>query len=716
MKSEYKVSELVGLIGKNKQAIHRIAKRENWKSCTMKNPKGGGACKHYLVSSMDDEMIAKISAAEAGNVPAASNNIGGAVEMKKDQLKKALAKADLLRHYVAHMKKAGWGKKDAARKKFMDAYNSGLAYPKLFDTLGELSWKTLEQWKRQLRSKSDAFELADRRGYWKRGMRVLSEEQKKILLRLALHPNRPRLSEVIRRARAVMETAGINNGFSDATYRRFLVHWKEHNYHIWVFSRQGAKAWNDKCAYYIERDYNLINTGDILVADGHTLNFEIINPWTGKPKRMILILWVDMKSSFPLGWEIMPTENTQAIAAALRRAVLRLGKYPKVLYLDNGKAFTARFFNGANLDQEGFAGLFRRLGCKTIFAWPYHGQSKTVERFFGTFAELERWAPTYIGASIEKKPPRLMRGEKLHRRAYDKLTGGQCVTLEQAHRAIAAWFDEYVKRPQRGHLNGQRPLDVFLEGKGPGVDKSKLIFLMMDQQVRRVRRNGIHLFGRNYYHPELHGRKHPVSIKYDLQDLSFIYVFGQDGDFLCEAAPVDRVHPAATVLGTEKDRARLHAHIQLKKAQEKEAAVSTRAFVEEEVIPEHRRQLKAIGFNGAPQPLEEKSRRPPAEMTAEEEERIWAEAKAIEVIDVKADELRRQLDEMDEGDRYEKLLELDAQGQLLTKQWQAFMTYFETTYEYERHKDYFEEKRAELAFIYQVGSDAERSEAADHDR
>ena len=75
------------------------------------------------------------------------------------------------------------------------------------------------------------------------------------------------------------------------------------------------------------------------------------------------------------------------------------------MYLDNGRAFRARFFRGVDLEQSGFEGLFARLGIKTIFAWPYHGQSKTVERFFGSFAELERLSPTYTGTSIEHKPP-----------------------------------------------------------------------------------------------------------------------------------------------------------------------------------------------------------------------------------------------------------------------------------------------------------------------
>ena len=130
--------------------------------------------------------------------------------------------------------------------------------------------------------------------------------------------------------RVIMKTYGIEDNLSDKTFRRFLDDWISTHYDVWIFNREGAKAWNDKVAFYIERDINLLKVGDILVADGHTLNFEIINPYNGKPKRMVMILWYDMKSNFPLGWEIMPTENIKAIASALRRAILRLGKYPQI--------------------------------------------------------------------------------------------------------------------------------------------------------------------------------------------------------------------------------------------------------------------------------------------------------------------------------------------------------------------------------------------------
>jgi putative transposase len=472
-------------------------------------------------------------------------------------------------------------------------------------------------------------------------------------------------------------------------YRRWLDHWTAANFDVWTWSRSGGKALNDCVSFYIERDYSKIGVGDILVADGHVLNFEVIHPWTGKPKRMPLILWMDMKSSYPLGWEIMPTENTAAISSALRHAIIRLGKLPLLAYLDNGRAFKARFFSGTDFDQAGFAGLYERLGMKTIHAWPYHGQSKTVERFFGTFAELERWCPTYTGTSIENKPPRMNRGERLHRAIWDKQFGNYALTIEEAHLAIGTWFDEYVRRPQSAssHLAGATPLEVFSAGAGPGVDRAILNHLMMAVEVRTIQRNGVALFGRNYYHPALYGRRHPVTVRYDLQDPTSVLVYDQDGAYLCEAATMPKVHPAAELLGDERDAAELRSQIELKRHLEKTTTLSARRFAREEVIPAYQQQLAAAGIGGnvIALPGAQTSNLTP-QTAAEIEERA-------ERITVDPDAIWEKLPGLADPDRYEEDLRLEAEGRELPPDEKTFMRFFEDSEYYESHKEYFQDRR-----------------------
>lgn len=728
------------------QAIHKRAAKERWPH--VQTVGRGGAQRRYILSELPDdirilynkEQLTESIPAQLPAVrqPSAIVRRQAPEVIAPAQRDKALARYDLLRLYTERIKSAPYGKKTVVRDDFMRAYNTGLLYPALFQTLGLVSWKTIEAWKLDCKSaRNDAFVLVDNRGAWRRGATSIEPAHERILLQCLLHPHQPRIAEAIRTAREIMHARGIENGFSDATYRRWICEWRERNHHIWTYTREGWKAWNDTCALSGERDYDAIEVGDLVVADGHVLNFEIINPWTGKPKRMTLLQWIDMKSTYPLGWQIMPTENTQAIAAAMRWSILRLGKIPKLAYIDNGKAFGARFFEGRDLEHDHFSGLFERLGMQVIHARPYRGQSKTIERFFGTFSELERFAPTFTGTSIATKPPGMMRGEKLHRRLREQMIGGG-ITLEQAHIAIADWFDTYARRPQQdGHLKGIAPIEIFEAGRGPGVDRALLDDLMMSTEIKSIRRSAISFMGRQYYHRELHGRTHRVLIHYDFQDPSFIRVSELDGTPICTAEPYEKLHPAAGYLGTEEDVARLARHCEEHRHQEKEASALASRFLRDEVLPAHRAQMDRIGLG--PQPVAAKQRPvlvtgtparraiPETTISDEQWQQIQADAENPDVYEITAETacdieqaaaeaadnciedgvaLRARLESLSEPERYEALLEIEARGILLGDRWRDYMRYFEHTTLYLNDPEHYENLRGLLAVQWQTESPA----------
>ena len=72
---------------------------------------------------------------------------------------------------------------------------------------------------------------------------------------------------------------------ADITFRRYAKWFKDNNYDKWILARDGEKALSDKVEPYIKRDASLLEVGDVLVADGHKLAFQVINPFTGKPCR-----------------------------------------------------------------------------------------------------------------------------------------------------------------------------------------------------------------------------------------------------------------------------------------------------------------------------------------------------------------------------------------------------------------------------------------------
>lgn len=609
VKDAYTSAELASVLVLTERAIQLRAKRESWPS----QPRAGrGGGKAFLLATLPEDVRAAIAvtqakAAHASDLSSASAPGASAVpELDARRRAKALAKADLVRLYLDWQRRHG--ATVLAKDDFVGAYRAG-AWPELLRELGAaVSWKSLERWKLAQSREGTALVLADRRGLAHRGVSMLSDAHREVLLFTALHANNPKISYAIKEAERLCKARGIEPIPSQATMRRFLGRYIAESHQLWTMVREGTKAWNDKCAWSIRRDWSLLEVGDVVIADGHVLNFESLNPATGKSCRMTLLLWFDGASNYPLGWEVMATENTQCIASAFRRACITLGKIPKVPYLDNGKAFRARFFESVSDFNQcgivslmesagarvGTSGLFEELGINPVHAKPYHGQSKPIERFFGTLHELESWVPSYVGNCIDAKPARTKRGEDLHRQAYERM-GGRPLTLDETHKALAMWFDEYVRTPSRAaHLNGRTPLEVFSQGVGPGVDLARLDLLMLFKEVKGISKHGVSLRGRHYFHPMLSDRRHKCLVRFDPQALDSVLVYDLDGKFLCEARDMGAEHPMANILGTQEQRETLQEKLAFQKEQKGLVSASAREMLKRVVLPETNRRMEAL--------------------------------------------------------------------------------------------------------------------------
>lgn len=690
--------EIAEAKGVTERTVRRRAAKEGWKIITV-NKNGA---KKIAPASLPDDIRAAVAKRQLRNTRLGATgderNVSilykgiarpvptavGSPELTEQQNRIALAWADLLRLYMSEKKRARSQKESVveAAKTFIEGYNTGLILPTIFAILGKVSWKTAEAKLKKFKAGYDYTVLAPRWGN-RRGQRKVTGEEFNTALSFALHPNRLRMNQVIRMTRMALRKRQISSPSHEATIRRALEDWRDLHYDQWVFCREGEKALNDKCLPYIERDIGLLDVGEVLVADGHMLNFQCLNPYTGKPCRAALLMWYDWASCYPVGWEIMPTENVQAVAAGLRRAILTLGKMPTVAYLDNGKAFKAKVFTSKDVDFEdaGFYGMFARLGIETTFAWPYNAQSKTVERFFGTFNELERLMPTYTGASIQDKPAHMLRNEKLHKKMHEKKYGGWVPTVEEAGRIIAGWIEEYAQRPHRG-LKGLCPGEVLEAGKGPGIDEGALRFLMMSMESKPVHRNGIHFLGRNYYDDALYGYKKRAMIRYDLEDLSKVYVYDRTGErCLCEACAIDPVHPMAKLTGQKEDLALVKRGIEHKRGLKKATEKIARAYVEDAPVLVPIPSLPSLHPGAA---RKDKI----VSLPRAEAERIEAEAAKMTVLELKDKDPDPIY--MTEPDRYEAYLERECRGDELSLDEMQFMRYFEKTSLYRQLKERFE--------------------------
>lgn len=319
--------------------------------------------------------------------------------------------------------------------------------------------------------------------------------------------------------------------------------------------REGESALKEKVLPYIERDISKIKPGQILVADGHKLSCLVVNPFTGKPSRATLVGFLDWKSGYLAGYEIMLTENTQCIASALRSSIINMDMIPEIVYQDNGKAFRAKYFSETTpFCESGFNGIYENLGIKAVYARPYNARAKVIERFFLEFQEeFEKLLPTYTGSNIANKPAHIKRNEKFHSELYEKVNQGYVPTITELMKLIDCWLNYRHSQPCPNDKT-RSIKEVFESRERQGIDKNTLDDLMMAYEVKSIHRNGIRFLNANYYNNALYGLRDRVKIRYSLFDLSKIKVYSTQGYFICTAKRTTAAHPMAYHLGEIKDR------------------------------------------------------------------------------------------------------------------------------------------------------------------
>lgn len=471
------------------------------------------------------------------------------VEFTSEKSKKiALARLDLLNQWKKFRRKSD--NKLQADYDFVNLHNTSNSH--LFEILGKISRGTLHRWKNTLNGTEDYTKLIPQYKYAKADeyRTILTDEEIKIFMGLLLHPNRLCIGKAIALTKYKLQQQGQSYIPADITFRKYANWFKKNNYDKWVLARDGEKALSDKVEPYIKRDVSLLDVGDILVADGHKLTFNVINPFTGKPTRATLVGFLDWKSTALVGYEIMLEENTQCIASALRNAIINLDMIPKIVYQDNGRAFRAKYFtDDKGFTELGFQGLYSKLGIETVFASPYNARAKVIERFFKEFQEsFEKLLPSYVGSNIQNKPAYMMRNEKLHKQLHNDFMP----TLDETIKMIDMWLNFKNSQPCPNAPN-KTIAEVLESRKRQNVDINLLDDLMLAIEVKTIQRNGIRFLNCDYFDERLYGFKSKVLIKYNLFDLTSIKVYTTKGEYLCTAERVTETHPMAKLLGTVTD-------------------------------------------------------------------------------------------------------------------------------------------------------------------
>lgn len=570
LKEAYTSQCLAPFLGMTRQGVDHKADIEQWQ---FQKRQGRGGGKEWLVSSMPEATQAVLKAAVARQaetlpapmLPKAATPAQCDVIVPDWAWNKGKARFRIVQEWKAHIAKAktkGVSAKKATET-FMAALKSGHLLPEaILKAAGALSIPTLYRWAQTLRENEDDLEaLADKRGGWlsgkPKGAGQIGEEAEQAFLGVYLHPNRS-MHFAYNAMKTVLEKKELPVP-SYATVRRFFQRFDSVHHDLVVWMREGEKAYTDEIGPFLSRDDSVLRVGDVLVADGHKLNFVVKNPDTGHPCRMTLIGWQDWASRMFVGFEVMINENTQAISASLFRSIINLGMLPKAVYLDNGKAFKNRFFDG-NPDLEDFDGLYARLGIYVQHSRPYCARTKIIERWWEDFDQQGAVAlDAYIGASIEDKPAHMQRNEKWHKAQLAK-KGDYIPTVEQVCRMVSefARWKAFQPHPTNPHTT---PYEMFMAGRGPGfpVEKAEELSrqFLFRQQIS-PRRCRFVLNTLEFESDALHGINKPLVAHYSYTDMTQVYVY-DEGRLLCTARPVATVNPLVKLLGDELDAEKLKA-------------------------------------------------------------------------------------------------------------------------------------------------------------
>ena len=546
-----KVAEAKGL--KSNRSLRLEINKPESKYIAREVKVNGGTSYEILYSSLEPEIQEKLREGNPKSSALVPLNYQSTTFVSESARLTSLARLDIVKALLNYRKR--FSTKKEADSMFLDLYNSGMYLPKVFKFIGTISIGTLHRWVKSYERYESADCLIPQYKFSKQGEyhTILTDEMKHILLRFLLHQNKFNYGKAIRLTKDILRKQGYKNLPCDLTFKRYAEKFRKNNYAEWVLKREGMKAYHDKVEPYIERDISKIEVGDIIIADGHVLNFQVINPFTGKPTRATLVGFLDWKSTALVGYEIMMTESTQCIASALRNSILNLGMIPKVVYQDNGRAFKSKYFQHCDFDEDGFNGVYANLNIHSVFAKPYNARAKVIERFFREFQEeFEKMMPSYIGTSIEDKPAWMKRGEKLHLKLHETETNNHIPTIQEVTKYINCWLKFHNKKPCPNDRS--KSIQEMLDGvQKQHININILNTLMMKTECRTLTKHGITFLNMHYRSEAILGLREQVFIRYSLFDLSKIYVYSSKGEFLCVAKRVQKVHPMANILGTVKD-------------------------------------------------------------------------------------------------------------------------------------------------------------------
>lgn len=317
----------------------------------------------------------------------------------------------------------------------------------------------------------------------------------------------------------------------------------------------GSREWRNKMMLKGKRDTTTLDVMELLVGDEHT--FDLWVQYTapnGKVKavRPTLVAWMDMRSRAIVGDVICVKANGDTLKESLVKMIYTAG-VPKRLLIDNGKDYTKQELTGQSRKKRNIdfdfdtetMGFYQSIGIQGVDrALPYQAWVKPIERFFGTVcSRFSKWFTSYTGTLTGSKTD-----GKRNKDIDGMLERGELLTMEEFFEAWTRWKEEaYHTRKHRGLTDaGEKwvtPGDLFANGPRyikAAPPREYAAMLLMKADTARVYNQGIHKFGTLYTDYELcFWKDKTVKVKWDIDDVSKLYVYDIDGSKICEAVSAE---------------------------------------------------------------------------------------------------------------------------------------------------------------------------------
>lgn len=385
--------------------------------------------------------------------------------------------------------------------------------------------------------------LIDKRGKAKKGYTKIDEHVWQVFLSFLLDQAKHPLRKCYQYTQLYIQNTAPELYEDIPAYCTFTRHVKaDIPDAILTLGRDGDKAFDDRCAPYIRRTYDNMDSNDYWIGDNHTI--DVIVGDGEKTFRLYLTAFMDARSGIMTCIYITDTPSSQASIYSLRRGIKKYG-IPKNVYLDNGREFLTFDFGGSGhrkkkKDEDKFAPppILERLGINMVNALVRNAKAKIIERRFLDFKNsISRLFATYTGGNVVEKPEILK----------VELKNGNIPDKESFIKEIEELIEYYLNYEEYNGAvaadKGKRKIDVYQENlhtKITATEEQLNLMMLRSTRAQKVTRRGVSLkiggTQLDYFNNELIMQmlNKKVYLRYDPDDLSSVRVYDLVDRFIME--------------------------------------------------------------------------------------------------------------------------------------------------------------------------------------